>query len=434
MNEAFRPELYRSPELVARLRERVDALARRLDRPVKIMHICGTHEHEMGRFGMRDLLPDSVEVLAGPGCPVCVCDTEYIDAAITLALTPGVILTSFGDMLAVPGSIPLRGERKGDVRMSLLDARARGGDVRAVYSVFDAAELARRHPDRQVVFFSVGFETTVVATAALLRRGAPQNFSLIEANYYTPPATHLLPQLDGFDVQGFLLPGHAAAVTGLRIYEHLPEYGIACAASGFDPVDMLAAIASVLRQLAEGRPAVENTYGRVIAYDGNPRALAELDEVFERSSKRWRGIADIPESGFRLRAAYRHHSAHQRFAAELAAPRERSAEEHPKGCRCADITLGLAHPSDCPVFGKLCTPDNPYGPCMVSHEGTCRAWYQYGMGNGHIEVETAPPATGDSVATGDPAATASRAVARHGVKARGESAPGMKVEVARVEL
>ncbi len=389
---AFRPEVYKSAALVGRLAERVAELAAAYGGPVKIMHICGTHEHEMGRYALRDLLPDSVEVLAGPGCPVCVCDTEYIDAAIRLALQPGVILTSFGDMLGVPGSLPLRGERRGDVRMSLLDARAQGADVRAVYSVFDASALARANPDRQVVFFSVGFETTVVATAALLLRGAPDNFSIIEANYYTPPATELLPQLEGFDVQGFLLPGHAAAVTGLRIYEHLAQRGIACAAAGFEPVDILAAIASVLRQLVEGAPSVENTYGRVIAYDGNEKALRELDLVFESSSKRWRGIADIPASGYRLRDSYRRYSAAERFAAVLAEPHERSSREHPKGCRCADITLGLARPSDCAVFGKLCTPDNPYGPCMVSHEGTCRAWYQYGMGAGRIAVRVAPGA------------------------------------------
>jgi hydrogenase expression/formation protein HypD len=383
----FHPETYKSPTLVAELQARIAELAAQLKQPVKIMHICGTHEHEMGRYGMRDLLPDNVEVLAGPGCPVCVCDTGYIDQAIQLALTPGVILTSFGDMLAVPGGIPLKDERKGDVRMTLLDAKSRGADVRAVYSVFDAAELAKDHSDKEVVFFSVGFETTVVAVAALLKRGASRNFSIIEANYYTPPATHLLPTLGGFDVQGFLLPGHASAITGLRLYEHLPDAGVACAAAGFDPVDVLAGVASVLKQLVEGKPRLENAYGRVIQYDGNQKALRELDEVFELSSKRWRGIADIPGSGYKLRKAYKHFSAAEKFKDALAHLSEKSLHEHPKGCRCAEITLGLARPSECAVFGKLCTPDNPYGPCMVSHEGTCRAWYVYGMGKEKIHVE-----------------------------------------------
>ncbi len=383
----FYPETYKSPTLVAELKVRIAELAAQLKHPVKIMHICGTHEHEMGRYGMRDLLPDNVEVLAGPGCPVCVCDTEYIDQAIQLALTPSVILTSFGDMLAVPGGIPLKNERKGDVRMTLLDAKARGADVRAVYSVFDAAKIAKEHSDKEVVFFSVGFETTVVAVAALLKRGAPKNFSIIEANYYTPPATHLLPTLGGFDVQGFLLPGHASAITGLRLYEHLPDAGVACAAAGFDPVDVLAGVASVLKQLVEGKPRLENAYGRVIQYDGNQKALCELDEVFELSSIRWRGIADIPSSGYKLRESYKHFSAAERFKDVLAHPSEKSLHEHPKGCRCAEITLGLARPSECAVFGKLCTPDNPYGPCMVSHEGTCRAWYVYGMGKEKIHVE-----------------------------------------------
>jgi hydrogenase expression/formation protein HypD len=187
----FRPETYKDPGLVASLSARVAELAADIGRPVKIMHICGTHEHEIGRYALRDLLPESVTVLAGPGCPVCVCDNEYINMAIQLSLTPGVILCSFGDMLAVPGSMPLEGERRGDVRMSLLDARARGGDVRAVYSVFEARRLADANPDREVVFFSVGFETTVVAVAAMLKRHAPANLTVIEANYYTrrPPAS-----------------------------------------------------------------------------------------------------------------------------------------------------------------------------------------------------------------------------------------------------
>ncbi len=384
---SFQPALYKNPLLVSKLAARIAELAEKLERPVKIMHICGTHEHEIGRFGLRDLLPNNVEVLAGPGCPVCVCDSDLIDQAIQLALTPGVILCSFGDMLAVPGGIPLKGERKGDVRMTLLDAKARGADVRAVYSVFDAALIARDNPDKDVVFFSVGFETTVVAVAALLRRQPPENFFIIEANYYTPPATHLLPKLEGFNVQGFLLPGHASAITGIRIYEHLPELGIACASSGFEPVDVLAGVASCLRQLTEGKPLLENVYGRVIQFEGNQKALKELDEVFELTRMRWRGIADIPASGYKLREAYQSFSAAKKFNAVLANSVEKSVHEHPKGCRCADITLGLAKPSDCPVFGNLCTPDNPYGPCMVSHEGTCRAWYSYGMSQNHIEIE-----------------------------------------------
>jgi hydrogenase expression/formation protein HypD len=385
---SFDPAYYKDREPVLGLSERIHHLAAALGRPVKLMHICGTHEHEMGRYALRDLIPESVRVLAGPGCPVCVCDNEYIDAAIALSLTPGVTLASFGDMLGVPGGIPLEGESRGDRRMSLLDAKAQGGDVRAVYSVFDAAKYARQHPERQVVFFSVGFETTVVAVAALLKRGAPDNFTILEANYFTPPATHLLPELPGFDVQGFMLPGHASAITGLRIYEHLAERGIACACAGFEPVDQLAAIASVLEQLLEGRPRVENAYGRVVKYDGNQKALAETSEVFELGSKRWRGIADIPESGYWLRTDYRRYSARERFARALESfAAERAAREHPKGCRCADVTLGRLDPTGCPLFGRLCTPDNPYGPCMVSHEGTCRAWMLYGMGRGRIHVE-----------------------------------------------
>jgi hydrogenase expression/formation protein HypD len=384
--DAFDPATYKDPALVARLQGRIATLAGAIGRPVKLMHICGTHEHEIGRYALRDLLPPSVTVLAGPGCPVCVCDNEYINLAIQLSLLPDVILASFGDMLAVPGSIPLEGERRGDVRMSLLDARARGGDVRAVYSVFDAKRLALAHPEKQVVFFSAGFETTVVAVAALLRRGVPDNLSIIEANYYTPPATSLLPELEGFDIEGFILPGHAVTITGLRVYEHLPPLGIACASGGFEPVDVLASIASLLEQIEAGAPTVANPYGRLVKYDGNAVAKAELEEVFELAPIRWRGIAEIPASGYKLRERYRFASAARRFAHRVDPLALRGAE-HPKGCRCAEVTLGQIRPHECGVFGTLCTPDSPYGPCMVSHEGTCRAWYAYGMHKEQLRVE-----------------------------------------------
>jgi hydrogenase expression/formation protein HypD len=387
-NADFRPEIYKAPDIVLGLRDRIAELADEIGRPVKLMHICGTHEHEIGRFALRDLLPPSVTVLAGPGCPVCVCDNEYINMAIQLSLTPGVIVASFGDMLAVPGSIPLQGERRGDVRMSLLDARARGGDVRAVYSVFDAARIAEQNPDKQVVFFSVGFETTVVAVAAMLKRNPPENLSVIEANYYTPPATSLLPTLDGFDIEGFILPGHAVTITGLRVYEHLPPLGIACASGGFEPVDVLASVISLLEQIRDNKPTVANPYNRLVKYDGNQKAKAETLEVFEIAPIRWRGIAEIPESGYKLRPEYQKYSAARRFAGQLAAVELRGAE-HPKGCRCAEVTLGQIRPDQCGVFGKLCTPDSPYGPCMVSHEGTCRAWYVYGMHKEQLHVEAA---------------------------------------------
>ena len=386
MNE-FNPQIYKDAELVKAAAKRIESLVEKHGKPLRIMHICGTHEHEMARYGLRYLLPKSVEVLAGPGCPVCVCDAEYIDQIIQLALTENLIVTSFGDMMAVPGSIPLKTERKGDVRMSLLDAKAAGGDVRAVYSVFDAAKIAEDNPEKEVVFFSVGFETTIVAVAALLKRGVAANFSIIEANYYTPPATHLLPTLDGFDIQGFLLPGHAAAISGLGIYEHLPELGIACASAGFEPLDQLLGIAAILQQIVDGEPKIVNSYPRVLKYEGNEKAMAELLEVFYLAEKRWRGIANIKKSGFWLKDKYKKYSAQQRFKDILANPPQKSRQENPKGCRCAEVTLGQIKPTDCSVFGNLCTPDNPYGPCMVSHEGTCRAWFLYGIGQEDLNVE-----------------------------------------------
>ena len=385
---AYAPETYKDPAIVAGLRTRIAELAGEIGRPVRLMHICGTHEHEIGRFALRDLLPPSVTVLAGPGCPVCVCDNEYINMAIQLSLTPGVIVTSFGDMLAVPGSIPLEGERRGDVRMSLLDARARGGDVRAVYSVFESRRIAEANPEKQVVFFSVGFETTVVAVAAMLKRGAPDNLTVIEANYYTPPASMLLPTLDGFDIEGFILPGHAVTITGLRVYEPLAEQGLACASGGFEPVDVMTSVASLLEQIRDQRFEVANPYQRLVKYDGNTKAKRETDEVFELAPIRWRGIAEIPASGYKLRPAYERYSAARRFADQLD-PLVLKGAEHPKGCRCAEVTLGQIRPDQCGVFGKRCTPDSPYGPCMVSHEGTCRAWFVYGMHKEKLHVEAA---------------------------------------------
>lgn len=387
-NAPFDPHLYKDATVVLRMRDRIAQLAAEIGRPVKLMHICGTHEHEIGRFALRDLLPESVTVMAGPGCPVCVCDNEFINLAIQLSLRPNTIVTSFGDMLAVPGSIPLEGERRGDVRMSLLDARAQGGDVRAVYSVFESRKIAEANPDKEVVFFSVGFETTVVAVAAMLKRGAPANLSVIEANYYTPPASMLLPTLEGFDIEGFILPGHAVTITGLRVYEPLAEQGIACASGGFEPVDVLASVVALLEQIRDGKPTVANPYQRLVKYDGNEKAKAETEEVFEIAPIRWRGIGVIPASGYRLRPAYAQFSAMQRFAAQLD-PLALQGAEHPKGCRCAEVTLGQIRPDECGVFGKLCTPDSPYGPCMVSHEGTCRAWYVYGMHKEKLVVEAA---------------------------------------------
>ena len=387
-NAPFDPHLYKDAAVVLGMRDRIAQLAAEIGRPVKLMHICGTHEHEIGRYALRDLLPESVSVLAGPGCPVCVCDNEYINLAIQLSLRPDTIVTSFGDMLAVPGSIPLAGERRGDVRMSLLDARAQGGDVRAVYSVFESQKIAEANPEKEVVFFSVGFETTVVAVAAMLKRGVPDNLSVIEANYYTPPASMLLPTLEGFDIEGFILPGHAVTITGLRVYEPLAEQGIACASGGFEPVDVLASVVSLLEQIRDGKPTIANPYQRLVKYDGNGKAKAETEEVFEIAPIRWRGIGVIPASGYKLRPAYAKYSALKRFADQLD-PLALQGAEHPKGCRCAEVTLGQIRPDECGVFGKLCTPDSPYGPCMVSHEGTCRAWYVYGMHKEKLVVEAA---------------------------------------------
>ncbi|HEX2864613.1 MAG TPA: hydrogenase formation protein HypD [Deinococcales bacterium] len=369
---SYDPETYRDPGVVRGLVGRLHRLAGEAGRPVRFMHVCGTHEHEIGRHALRSLLPEGVEVLPGPGCPVCVCDATFIDAAIRLALEEGCTVTTFGDLLGVPGS--MKSPRGGPRRVSLLDARAEGGDVRPVLGVFDALRLAQAEPGREVVFLSAGFETTVVAVAAAVARGVPDNFHVIEANYYTPPATELLTRLPGFSLDGFLLPGHASVISGLAPYAHLPERGLACAVAGFEPVDILSGLVALLEQVRDGKPELANAYPRLVRFEGNAKARAELDRVFELVPRTWRGIGAVAASGFDLRPEFR--------SASAAKQRPRAfrpgGSAHPAGCRCGEVTLGQVQPEACPLFGKVCTLDQPYGPCMVSHEGTCRAAALYG--------------------------------------------------------
>ena len=378
---SFAPQAYRDPATVAGLAATIARLAEQVGRPVRFMHVCGTHEHEIGRYALRDLLPASVSVLPGPGCPVCVCDATFIDAAIRLALDEGALVTSFGDLLGVPGSLPT--PSGGARRMRLLDARAAGADVRPVLGVFDAIRLARERPRQPVVFLSAGFETTVVAVAAVVARGLPDNLSVIEANYYTPPATDLLTRLPGFSLDGFLLPGHACVMSGLEPYAHLPQRGLACAVAGFEPVDVLSGLVSLLEQVRDGQPRLANAYPRLVRPAGNERARAELERVFLLAPRVWRGIGVVEGSGFNLRPEYRAASAAERWPEAF----QLSPNAHPAGCRCGDVTLGLIEPSACPLFGGLCTLDEPYGPCMVSREGTCRASALYGPSRGAIHVQ-----------------------------------------------
>jgi hydrogenase expression/formation protein HypD len=335
-------------------------------RHYKVMEVCGGHTHTIYKYGVGDLLPASVELVHGPGCPVCVIPMGRVDDAIAVAGQKEVTLTTFGDMMRVPG---------GDG--TLLEAKAEGADVRMVYSPLDALRIARENPEREVVFFAVGFETTAPSTALTLTRAKAEgirNFSVF-CNHVTivPPLRALLESPD-LRLDGFIGPGHVATVVGARPFEFIPaDYGKPIVISGFEPLDLLQSVLMVLQQLVDGRCEVENQYTRVVPYDGNPRALEVLADVFElRPHFEWRGLGFISHSGLALSERYRDFDAELRFDV----PGVRVAD--PKACQCGEVLKGVIKPWECKVFGTACTPERPIGTCMVSSEGACAAYYNYG--------------------------------------------------------
>jgi len=335
-------------------------------RTYKLMEVCGGHTHSIYRYGIDGLLPESVELVHGPGCPVCVLPMGRVDDGIAIAREPKVILTCFGDTMRVPGS-----------RGSLLEAKAGGADVRMVYSPLDALAIARDNPARDVVFFAIGFETTAPSTALTLKRARTEgvaNFSCL-CNHVTivPPLRALLESPD-LRVDGFVGPGHVSSVVGARPFQFIPaDYGRPLVISGFEPLDVLQSIQMLLAQLAGGRCEVENQYRRVVPWEGNPAALAVMAEVFElRPHFEWRGLGFISQSALRLSDAYADLDAERRFAV----PGVRVAD--PKACQCGEVLKGVIKPWQCKVFGTACTPERPIGTCMVSPEGACAAYYSYG--------------------------------------------------------
>jgi hydrogenase expression/formation protein HypD len=336
------------------------------ERHYKLMEVCGGHTHAIYKYGLDDLLPDNVELVHGPGCPVCVIPMGRVDDGIAIAHEPGVIFTCFGDMLRVPGS-----------EGTLLDAKAEGADVRMVYSPLDALRIAREQPDRQVVFFAIGFETTAPSTALTLMRARAEgieNFSVV-CNHVTivPPLRALLESPD-LRLDGFIGPGHVSTVVGARPFTFIPEqYGKPLVVSGFEPLDVLQSALMLLRQLGEGRCEIENQYARVVPFDGNAAALRVMAEVFAlRPHFEWRGLGFISQSGLRLSDAYADFDAELRFAT----PGVRVAD--PKACQCGEVLKGVIKPWECKVFGTACTPERPIGTCMVSSEGACAAYYNFG--------------------------------------------------------
>lgn len=363
-----RPEMvaarFRDPAAVRALSE---AIAR-LDpgRLLRVMHVCGTHENAICQFGLRDLLPPWIKLVAGPGCPVCVCPAADIDMAVRLGLDHGAIVATFGDVVRVPA------------RVTLLEVKARGGDSRVVYGIDDAIRIAEQNPGRQVVFFAVGFETTACTTAAALKRGLPDNFSVLTSHRLVPPALEALLASEGDALDGFILPGHVSAVAGLADYRQLAaRTKIPMAVAGFEPVDLLLAVKELVERIVEpGRheQLVFNAYGRAVAEEGNPAARETMETVFEPCDSSWRGIGVIPASGYRVREQYAAHDAMRRFGIS---PDPDIKDTHP-GCRCGEVLLGHIEPEDCPLFRNGCNPDRPIGPCMVAFEGTCHARYRHG--------------------------------------------------------
>jgi hydrogenase expression/formation protein HypD len=353
---------YRDVELGKKLVNRIKQLS---TRPTRLMEFCGGHTVAIMRNGLRQLLPPTVEMLSGPGCPVCVTANADIDRAIALTCLPDIIITTFGDMMKVPGSYS-----------SLQQARAGEADIRIVYSTQDALQIARDNPTQSVIFVGIGFETTAPTIAASILQAEKEgikNFYVLCLLKLCPPIMKALLDLGELKLDGIVCPGHVSTIIGSRPYEFIPcDYGVACVVSGFEPLDILLSVEMLVEQIESGKPRVEIAYRRGVKPEGNKKALELMDSVFEVDSADWRGIGVVPASGLKIRKKYERFDAEQAFSVTLEPVREA------KGCICGDILRGVKTPTDCKLFRKVCFPEHPVGPCMVSSEGACAAYYQYG--------------------------------------------------------
>lgn len=354
---------YRDPDIAKRLLDAIRCRSSQIGRPITIMEVCGSHTYAIGHHGLRGMLPDAIKLVSGPGCPVCVTSVHDIDAALYLAGLPGVVFVTFGDMLRVPGT----GGR------SLQRIRAAGADVRIVSSASETIQIANENPDRQIVFMGIGFETTTPTIASMVKtckgRGIG-NVSVFSAHKVIPPAISALLDDPGLAIDAFLCPGHVSTIIGMAAYEEIPVRGCAAVITGFEPVDILEGIYMISGQILKHDYCVEIQYTRGVSPQGNVKARALIEEVFAPVDARWRGLGMIPLSGLRFREEYREFDAGLRFEIP-------DIDSHePDGCRCGEILKGMISPDDCPLFRHACTPDNPIGPCMVSHEGTCQAYYK----------------------------------------------------------
>ena len=359
----------------ARARGLTGALARVVEEigrdPVSIMHVCGSHEQAIARFGLRATLPRTLQVIMGPGCPVCITDVPEVDEGVALA-RQGVRIATYGDMVRVPGTV-----------MSLADAHARGAKIDVVYSVAQAVELARQS-DEPVVFFATGFETTAVATAAVVLQDPPPNFFVLSAHKYIPPVMEIVVEMPDTRVEGFLAAGHAATITGWGVFEpFVSRHGVPVVVAGFEPLDILAGLVKLAELIRDRQPTVENMFPRCVTKQGNLRAQEQLWRVFRPIGGRWRGIAHVPNGNLRLRDEWAHLDARRRFDIDVEALWDQAPPTLVQECVCGDIMAGIKSPTDCTLFGKACVPESPVGACMVSSEGTCRIWHQYG---GHPDL------------------------------------------------
>ncbi|WP_339945136.1 hydrogenase formation protein HypD [Thermodesulfovibrio sp.] len=348
-----------------RLKDMIFRLSEKINKQINIMEVCGTHTVAIFRHGIRSIIPSNIRLLSGPGCPVCVTPVEDIDRMLFIAKKPEVILTTFGDMMRVPGS-----------NGSLYRAKAEGADIRMVYSPLDALNIAEQNREKKIVFFAVGFETTSPLIAATLyeadRRGVP-NFFIYSVHKLVPPALEVLINTEDLKLDGFILPGHVSTIIGSKVYEFIAsKYKKACVITGFDADDILNAIAMLLMQIIEKSPKIEIQYRDAVKPEGNPKAVEILYRYFEPCDSNWRGIGVIPNSGLRLKEEFLHRDALRLFDT----PEIKSVE--PRGCQCGLVLRGIKNPPECPLFAKKCTPENPVGACMVSSEGSCAAYYKYG--------------------------------------------------------
>lgn len=348
---------FRNPQLAHEVAGKIRQLAPKAGK-TKICHVCGTHEWTITHFGLRSLLPDTIEVIAGPGCPVCIVPAAEIDEAVQLA-KKGVVVTCFGDVLRVPGS-----------QNSLLEAKAAGADVRIVYAVSDAVEMAKREPKKEFAFFAVGFETTAPSTAVEVLGNPPKNLSFLVSHRLIPPAMELLLGFADLQIDGFIAPGHVSAIIGTKPYEIFPRlYRMPTVVAGFEPLDVLMAVYMVVKQKSEDTAKLENEYPRVVKPEGNPKALAMLKEAFTVTGGNWRGIGSLANSALQLRPSLADFDARLKHYVHV-----EEGKDIIKGCQCHLVIIGKIKPDGCPMFLKACTPEKPVGACMVSSEGTCRVW------------------------------------------------------------